>query len=103
MADLAHLNLCGDIGVAPLFAFISEQEKVMFLLLLPLLMSSIASSADLANVNLCDGAAGCCGTGFIILSLSYHYNIIIICGTGVPFFSSYYHYHLPRCLPSTLV
>ena len=79
MADLAHLNLCGDIGVAPVFAYISfsafilEQEKVMFSLLLPLLMSSIASSADLPTVNLCDGAAGCCGTGI----LWHCYHIII--------------------------
>ena len=91
MADLAHLNLCGDIGVAPVFAYISfsafilEQEKVMFSLLLPLLMSSIASSADLANVNLCDGAAGCCGTG-VPLALTYRVSFL----TGTPPKSSKY-------------
>ena len=42
--------------------FFSEfkQNVMVFLLFLPLLMTSSVTSA---RVNLCDGAAGCCGTG----------------------------------------
>ena len=49
----------------------------MFLLLSPLLMISIAS-ADLARVNLCDGAAGCCGTGFLLTIFTFHIIVFLL-------------------------
>ena len=45
----------------------------MLSFLLPLLFTSFAS-ADLAPVNLCNGAAGCCGTGMPLFDISFYNN-----------------------------
>ena len=60
-----------------LFGFFSrvkkEQNIAMLSFLLPLLFTSFAL-ADLAPVNLCNGAAGCCGTGISFFDISFYNN-----------------------------